>query len=639
MLTGLRESMKHSLLAKVIVGAIVGLLAVSFAFFGLTDVLGGPRNAVTIVGDQTITVRDFARAFDRAVIAEGEATGQALTDEEAVARGLDVQLLRSQINDRLWREHASRLGVRASDDMLTDELGTVPAFQNPATGAFDPSLYARILAANNLRWQDVEADFRGAILRDQVEGVLTRGVQTPSAIAAMRVAFFDEQRDVTVVSVGPEAAAGEIADPTDEDLTPYFLLNRARFAIPDRRAITLLTLTKDEFLESVDVSEEDVQALFAVREDELTTPETRDLLEIAVPASPTAAVTAAQVAERLRAGEEPDAVAADLGLAEPNRYVGARADALFDPAAREAAFALGVGETSDPVEGALAVSVWRVDAITPAAPAVFADVEAQLRDELREDLAEGALFDAVDAFQQAQDEGAGLEEAATAAGVPVVSFAPVDQRGFDGDGVPVGVFGLYPQILQRAFEVEVDFDTSLVEISTDAYFALRVDGVREGRTPELDEVRERVVAGWTAEQRRARVTAALAAAETKLNQGLPLDDVLAEAGPGVSGLTTRIDRSGQAARLSPGLTQSVFTAAIGETVRGAAGDPNTVAAVRVETIVDGQSADEATLAILAAATSEAMREDLRILALATLEQRYQPRTDPNLLARATGTDQ
>ena len=103
-------------ISKAIVGVIIGLMVLSFAIWGMEDVFQpGNRNAVATLGDEPIVDTDFRDAFRREVDRinqERVAAGQGgLTNEQAVAQGIDDRILGQLVVEKIIDLDARDLGI------------------------------------------------------------------------------------------------------------------------------------------------------------------------------------------------------------------------------------------------------------------------------------------------------------------------------------------------------------------------------------------------------------------------------------------------------------------------------------------------------------------------------------------------
>src|SRR5205085_10753241 len=97
------------------------------------------------------------------------------------------------------------------------------------------------------------------------------------------------------------------------------------------------------------------------KKDTMSKPELRSIVQIPVKN----AGQVQQVAQRLRAGEDPVAIAKSVG-SEPVTYTDQPKSAITDRKVAEAAFALPAGQVSGAVQGELGLSVVKVNDVKPA---------------------------------------------------------------------------------------------------------------------------------------------------------------------------------------------------------------------------------------------------------------------------------
>src|SRR6478735_10753874 len=93
MLRGLRKA-SSNWLGKGIMAAVMGLLILSFAIWGIADIFKGfGRSTVVTVGRTEITVEQFRQIYNDRLQQFGRQIGKPLTMEQARAVGMDKQVL------------------------------------------------------------------------------------------------------------------------------------------------------------------------------------------------------------------------------------------------------------------------------------------------------------------------------------------------------------------------------------------------------------------------------------------------------------------------------------------------------------------------------------------------------------------
>jgi peptidyl-prolyl cis-trans isomerase D len=265
-----------------------------------------------------------------------------------------------------------------------------------------------------------------------------------------------------------------------------------------------------------------VQRRYEFRRDSLSRPELRTLVQIPV----RNAQAAAQVAQRLQAGENPNAIAQSLKV-EPVRYERAPATAIADQRVAEAAFRLQPGQVSGPIQGQLGMSVVQVTAVVPGQTVTLEQARPALEAQIRAEAAQERVSEVIQRFEEAHEGGSTLVEAARAVNVPALSIAPISQGGRDERNQPVQ---LEPQLLQAAFEQPVGGESDIIEGRRGP---LRLGAGRPDHpaaVPPLAAVRNELAQVWQIRQVRQRMQQRADALATQARGGAPLQTVAQQAG-------------------------------------------------------------------------------------------------------------
>ena len=108
---------------------LIGLLIISFAVWGTSDVLlGGASDTVVKAGSRQLSSQEFRREFDQYKAQTEERVGEPIPIDLAVERGLDRQVLEGLANRESLAEMFYRMGVRVSDSQVADQIKDIPVF-------------------------------------------------------------------------------------------------------------------------------------------------------------------------------------------------------------------------------------------------------------------------------------------------------------------------------------------------------------------------------------------------------------------------------------------------------------------------------------------------------------------------------
>jgi peptidyl-prolyl cis-trans isomerase D len=506
---------------------LFGLLIVSFAIFGISDVFKGPRGSGVIsAGSRTLSAQDFKLRFDNYRKGMEQRSGQALTPDQAVEQGIDRQIVQELALQESIAAAIQGMGVKPSDKLVGDivhqQMSQLPPNQrpfNPITGKFDPQMYAGLLAQNNLTPANYEAALRDEIANAHFFSAVAGGLKAPRIYAALQGAYVLEARDVAAFAVNP-ASVQRPAPPTDAQLTAFMKENAERLTRPETRVLSIMRVSAKALEPTVAIDPAAVQKAYDFRKDSLAKPETRTIIQIVAPD----AKAAATISQRLTKGEDPVAVAKTFGKT-PLVLTEKPKTAVPDRKVADAAFSMAAGQVSGPITGELGVSVIKIVKVTPGSTASLESVRPQIEAEVRAQTAQTKAYDQTQAYQDAHDGGADLVAAASKAGALVLTTAPITAQGADETGQPVA--GLTPDIVKTAFGLSQGGESDLIEAGKGEYYAVKVEKVIPAAMPPLAEIKPQLTAVWMGQEMTKRLKAKADELVARVKKGESIEAVAA----------------------------------------------------------------------------------------------------------------
>lgn len=525
--------------------AILGLLIVPFAFFGVEQYFtgGGDNYAAKIQAPPTwwasapswwpasllwqhdeISVDQFRERFEQARRQQSEAQGERFDARGFEGADNKRKVLDQMIDERVLQLAASRAGVAVSDAAVRAEIERIPGFHD-ANGKFDQNAYLVALQSANPPRSPKQFD---QMVRDSLmQMVVLAGVgQSAFATASETdriLKLSGETRDVVIA--GLPAPVADTAPVSDAQVKQWYDGHGSDFRQPEQVAIEYIDIDGSQ----LPVPPTDEAALRKRYEDEkarFATPEQRLVSHILI-AAPANADAAAQKAAEDKAkslAAQARAPGADFAaLARANSDdAGSKAGggdlgwiehngAMVKPF-EDAVFALQGGAVSDPVKSEFGWHVIQLREIKPGHGKPFEEVRGELESEVASSARErafnalaGSLVDAVNQNPTA------LAPAAKAVGLAVQVAGPFTR------GNAPGILAA-PAVLREAFSEQRTQDgvaSDPIEIAPNHSVVLRVTRHVPEQALPLAQAREAVVAAIRAD--RAQKASAKAA-----------DDLLAE---------------------------------------------------------------------------------------------------------------
>jgi peptidyl-prolyl cis-trans isomerase D len=517
MLRGIRKA-SENWLGRTVMGVVMTLLAGSFAVWGINDIFRGfGRSTLAKIGDVEIPVEQFRQNYNERLTQIGQQLGHPLPPEQARALGLDRQVLGDMIAQAGLdqRVHQMRLGI--SNEEISRRITSNPNLQTKE-GQFDRARFELTLHNMGTTEQRFIADQRQSALRRQIIDTVSGGIVPPKAWLDAINQYRNEQRSIEYMTLGP-AQAGDLPQPTADQLSKYFDERKILFRAPEYRKIEIVTATPAELAKWLEVSDDDLKKAYETRHSSFTSPERRHVEQI-VFANMADAQTAA---ERIKGGLTFSALAIERGFKEQDIDLGTvTKSAIIDPAVADAAFALKEDEVSAPLQGQFGAVLVKILKIEPAATKSLAEVTPQLRNEIALERAKTQVQDIHDKIEDERAGGATVEEAAAKLKLAVVTFDAIDRSGRDPQGKPVTNLPHGADVVRAAFTSDVGVDNDPLE-ADGGYVWYDVAGVTPTHDRTLDEVKNKVEQHWRDDETASRLKAKAAELLDKLKSGNALD--------------------------------------------------------------------------------------------------------------------
>jgi peptidyl-prolyl cis-trans isomerase D len=525
MLRGIHKA-SSTWLGKAVMAAVMGVIAISFAIWGIGDIFRGfGRNAVATIGGAEISIEQFRQFYNDRLQQLGRQVGRPITPDEARSRGLDRQLLAQLIAETTIDEQAKQMRLGIDNAEIAKRIMSDPSFRG-ANGQFDRQRFEQIIRQAGFTESRFIEEQRRSMLRRQLAQSITGDLKVPATALAALNQYQNEKRAIEFV-VLDAAQAGDVPAPTPEVLSKYFEERKALFRAPEYRNITLLFLAPADLAKSEAVSDADARAYFEQRKDSFGKPEKREVRQIVFQKPEEAAAAR----ERITKGATFDDIAKERQLKDSDTDLGmvAKSD-VIDPTIADAAFSLKPGETSEPLKGRFGTVLLQVRKIEPGEEKTFEQVAAQIKREIAESTAKSEVGNLRDKIEDERAAGSTLAETAKKLGLKSVSIEGVDRSGRGIDGKPVAGLPQSPNVISAAFANDVGVDTEPLQLPGGGYLYFDVTGVTPSRERPLEEVKDQVVARWRDDEISKRLQAKADDLVGKLKAGTSFAQAASEVG-------------------------------------------------------------------------------------------------------------
>ncbi|WP_339828699.1 SurA N-terminal domain-containing protein [uncultured Parvibaculum sp.] len=559
--------------------AIIGLLVIAFALWGINDIFTGyGGDTVATVGDEKIDAVSYQRELRAEMDQFGQRLGQPVTLETARRFGID-RLALSRLMSLAALDGATRqMGLTVGDEIVGADIVNDPALTGPF-GSFDRELFRQALRNQGVSEERFVEQRRKYMARRQLIDVIDSGVVVPETMIGAVSRFQEETRTVGYVIL-PPALAGNLGEPDEETVQRVYEAGAAAFTLPETRDFSFMVLEPEDITHTVTISDEELAEAFEQRRGDYDRPERRDIVQLPFASEAAAAEARAKLAD----GTPVAAIVAELGLSMADVELGTvTRDALLSDELAAAAFATPEGRFSEPVRGPLGWAVLHVRKIEPGMLVDLETVKDELRAALELEMARDQVYDIQNAIEDERAGGASLEEVAARNNLTVRQIAGVTADGKTRAGDAVELPDL-PELLRLVYETELG-DAAPPHHTDDGYYWIHVDDIDPPLLRPLDEVREEVVRLWREQTRDAKLIELAETLTERANKGESFEAIAAEMGRAV--LTAPgMRRYGQSDTFSRQAVAKAFATPEGGTTWGPVGLGDGLVLMQVRDISD-----------------------------------------------------
>ena len=515
------RSAVNSWIAKV----FLGLLVLCFVLlWGVPELRRTSGHDLFTSGKSTIKANTYRLALqDQIKLFSGtNQLPRLLSEAEAKQYGLPQMALNQLQQDVLLDEQVRLMKIGVSKDGIARAIGADRFFQQQ--GQFDRNIFLSYLKQEGLPEADFIDYLAGKEKRNQLIYSAVNDMAAPDVFYSALLNYRNETRSVDYLLV-TKKEIGEIKDPTSEQLQKSFDTHKAEFHAPEYRQVTLMEMTPESLLKPADISEDEIKDYYTRNASRFMSPEERTVQILRFKTREQADNAAAKLRD---GGTFEDLVSAEHKTLE-DITKGPAAKTGFSSTIARDIFELELNKVSDVINDLEGPVIMRVVKITPQGPTPLEKAEPDIRNRLAKENAANAMRDNHDAIENARFEGASLDELAKQYKLDLRKVT-IDSKAQTPDGKAVGDLPQQSMLVDNIFQAAEGADLDPIAINGGGYLWYRVDKIVDSRDQTLDEVKDKVVALWKAEETQRLLDEKASKLEQELKDHKTLDDLARELG-------------------------------------------------------------------------------------------------------------
>ena len=256
---------KQSFFTRALLILLAITFVVGFGFVGGLSLGGGPAGGTAVeVNGEKVPLAQFYNLRD-ALYRQYKQQIPNLPDDAidfVTSRTLD-----NIVELKLLSQKARELGLRISDQELSDAITSNPAFQ--VDGKFIGAERYTDFVTNRLKQSigEFENSFKDELLARKLVSLINESAKVTDEELLNLYKTQNEEINLYYVVFTPDEYIANI-QPTDEEINKYFENNKTNFLTQQERKVKYINIRVDDFSKNVEVTEDELKAYYNAYKDE-----------------------------------------------------------------------------------------------------------------------------------------------------------------------------------------------------------------------------------------------------------------------------------------------------------------------------------------------------------------------------------
>lgn len=480
MLTSIRSAFEKGFMRFLLI-ALMGLLVISFAIWGIGDVLRtGNKNIVATVGSTQISLQEYQAQYQREMRLMAKQAQRPITEAELKQMGFDKLVLNKLVTDALLDEKVKALKLDINEQAVAERVRNGAIFKG-ASGKFDPSRFAemmRDLGYNETEYLKLE---KKLALRQHVASSVVGLTTAPSSVLNALHTYNTQSRVVQYVVV-TSAQAGVLNAPKEEDLKNFYEQYKPLFTAPEYRAATVIAATPNVLKDALNIKDEELKANYERIKANLTTSEKRTFERVRFD-------SVEKANEAFKDGITFDAYVKAQNLTPEQIAFGTHEKAgMIDKAVADAGFALLKDGVSKPITTSFGTIVLRAKDIQASVTTPFDEIKNELRNEMVRERSRNVIYDIQDKIDKERASGLPLADIADKLKLSFSKIAAIDATGRDKNGISITLEGA-DLTVKEIFDAGINVEREPLQLKEQGGTVwVEVSAITPNRQKPLEEV-------------------------------------------------------------------------------------------------------------------------------------------------------
>ena len=491
MLQDIRKSSQGTI-AKI----IVGLIAVTFALFGVESIVGGMAGEpeVATVNGEGIAESAYLRALEgkrRQILAQMGANADPDLIDDAL---LKKSVLDGLVEQSILKQDAVEKDLYVSDQAIDRYIADIDSFK--IDGVFSNERLQSLLRSAGLTLQDYRDSLRTEFMIAQPRSALIASSFLLEGERNEIIAIDRQQRSFGALEVSKSDYLDSVVV-SDEEVVADYEANKEGFVKPESVDVSFVEIKHADLLTDVTVTEDELRQMYESEKIEYQGEEERAASHILIAIDDEtneeqALAKVNDIAQQLSEGAEFAGLAKehsdDEGSATQGGSLGAAAKGVYVSEFEDALFSLEEGKISEPVKTEFGYHLIRLDEVVSGGVPPFEELQERLRVRLKDQKADQAYAELAEQLADISYASPDLIEPSEELSLALGKLASVSSETLD----PVFSNPKVQRVLFSDDLVKEGNNSELIELSDGHGVVFRVEQYNAPGIKVFDEVAESI---------------------------------------------------------------------------------------------------------------------------------------------------
>jgi peptidyl-prolyl cis-trans isomerase D len=484
-----------------VIKILLGLIIVSFAAWGISDIFKSDPNAnvVASVDGHKVTAGDVRREVYTYGNLISKQFGQEFNLDALKEQGVHLNIVQNLLRDAASKRFADKFNLRVGESQVRDAIIKNPMFRSK-DGQFDADQFKRFMGMMGKSEAGYVQDTQRKIVQSAISDTLGVGFKVPSLLLDDVYNFKNEKRVARYIKIANNSMTAPEASP--EDLAKFHQEKSEKFMAPEYRSFKVVKLNPKDEAAKIQIKDEEIKKLYDENIQEYTRPEKREIDAFIVKDADAGRDVKTKILAKMEPAKIIEAMGADK--VTYNDWGLVTSDDIPEEI-KDSVLMLPLGETSEPLQTKDGFYVVRIKKIEKAGVDSFETVKDHIAEKEKLARATDQIIDTTNKIDEKISEGLSLEDIAKEMNLSVQTIALVDQMGVakvQNEDSKDPTKSPSMEIVQTAFSSPLKEVTSIQETSNGDYFALKVEEILPKALKPLEDVKEQVKKLWSQDQQR-----------------------------------------------------------------------------------------------------------------------------------------